>query len=56
MPCATPPCDLAVDKHRVDQHAGILDHQKTLDLDAAGFDIDLDQGDVAGIGKGPGGS
>src|SRR6266550_8606626 len=43
--------DLPVDDHRIDQTSGIFGNQKLFDHDAAGLHVDLDQGDVAGIGK-----
>ena len=46
--------DLAIDDHRIDQTAGILGHQKLLDSDVAGLDIDFNNGGVTGIGKGAG--
>ena len=52
MPWATPPLHLAVDHHRIDQRAGILQRDIAQDAHAAGLDIDLDLGDVTGIGIG----
>ena len=42
---------LAVGDHRIDDAAGILRHQEFLDLDVAGLHVDLDDGDVAGVGE-----
>ncbi len=39
MPCGAA-LDLAVDDHRVDQHAGIFDHDVVQDFHAAGLGID----------------
>src|SRR3954454_2421869 len=43
--------NLPVDDHRSDQAPGVLGHHELLDRDAAGLDINLDQGNVAGIGE-----
>jgi hypothetical protein len=45
---------LAVGDHRIDDAAGILHRKEFFDFRAAGLDIDLDDGDVAGIGEGAG--
>ena len=52
MPCAIAAVHLAVDHHRIDQHAGILQREIAQDAHFAGLDVDLDLGDVAGIGIG----
>ena len=41
--------NLAVDDHRVDQAAGILGDEVGLDRHPSGFDVDLDDRDMAGI-------
>ena len=44
--------DLALDHHRIDQHAGVLHRDVAQDFHLAGLDVDLDLGDVAGVGVG----
>ena len=46
--------DLAVDDHRVDQHAAVLDHDVVEDLDLAGLGIDGDDGGVRRVAEGAG--
>ena len=46
--------DLAVDDHRVDQHAAVLDDDVVEDLDLAGLGIDRDDGGVRGVAEGAG--
>ena len=43
---------LAVDHHRIDQGSGVLQRHVVEEPDAAGLEVDLDLGDVAGIGIG----
>ena len=42
---------LAVGDHRIDDAAGILGDKEFFDVHVAGLDVDLDDGDVAGIGE-----
>ena len=41
---------LAVGDHRIDDLASVFRHQEFFDADAAGFDIEVDNRDMAGIG------
>ena len=45
---------LAVGDQRIDDAAGIFHGEKFLDRHAAGLDVDLDDGDMTGIGEGAG--
>jgi hypothetical protein len=45
---------LPVGDQRIDDAAGILNGNKALDPDASGLHIDLDDGDMTGIGKSAG--
>ena len=54
MPCTTPPWSLALDHHRIDDGAEIVDRGIFHHLDDAGLRIDLDLGDVAAVGKADG--
>ena len=45
---------LAVGDQRIDDAAGILHGEEFLDPHAAGFHVNLNHGDVAGVGEGPG--
>ena len=45
---------LAVGDQRIDDAAGILDHEEFLERNAAGLDVDFDDGDMTGIGEGAG--
>ena len=44
--------ELALDDHRIDDGAEIVDRRVSHHLDDAGFGIDLDLGDVAAVGIG----
>ena len=46
--------DLALDDHRIDQAAEVVDGEVALDRDRTGVGIDLDLDDVAAIGEGEG--
>ena len=43
MPCASAAENLAVDDHRVDEHAAVLDHDVVEDLDFAELRVDGDE-------------
>ena len=44
--------NLAVDDHRIDQRAAVLDHDIVEDLDIAGRRIDRDDGGMRGVAEG----
>jgi hypothetical protein len=43
--------DLALEQHRVEHGADVVDHAVAHDLDLAGLRVDLDLADVAAVGE-----
>ena len=46
-----PALHLALDDHRIDEAAGVLDHDKAFDTHRARLDVHLDDGQMAGVGE-----